>query len=944
MRSAVVPLLVSIVSTAALAGTYLVPTNPVVLSDLPVDLGDAAKVKLNLLGSGWLIAVFSDGVGDPVFDVKSRTDHPAGDIFARRCNERTVDCSVAANWSPPVNVSNTALLSSISTAFRGPLEGPLRFAGDSEKPNVFTKGNDVVISWIDAYCPGGEQGTVSYVELDDREMPFRCLWTARSTNGGQTWLPAQQVSDGWRDAKQDTNRGSEDAWVITWQEDPAGLKLGDAEGPGDGASGSNVSHGTDIWYTALSTADLHAGSPFPEPTRITNNYTRIERKQGTTLDVEAGVAGASRANTVIMGPTVMIAYEETKGSQGADFGKVIRYHVFPWDQAPSSCESALPQETDEDSDAVADTCVTNPRGEPQPATEDPARVGCILSDPLENARRVRFITQETPGTNTGLSMAIFWRQGLYDQGGPGDVVVRMGYRPTGDTDPAAGFRPSDMVPAVAVPTATELGDPLDGCYLIGDELLGDGAQANTPGVNLSADTETGGNLTAATDDNPNEDAKAHRGILRGDFIALGYTYTPNWAVATATDLENYEFWMRTSTNGGQTWGAPRDISSANTAAQAATLGLRPEQINVREPRIVKTPGSGPGCPTGIPTDPTTTNPTDCASGTSFLVAWGSQLNTYAHLGGNIDLDVFLTRTQDRGVHFDPVINLANTPVDEDLESQLQIRPDGRQLYAVWNQDVAGVIDALYLSVDVRDAEVCNGVDDDGDGLIDGDDPDVADGDGDGFGACEDCDDNDPLTFPGGFELTADGVDGDCDGVEVCFADVDGDGARSYTELTSPDTTCDAPGLAYASAEVDCADTYGNLSRDDEDGDGWSTCAGDCDDADPLTQACPGRPWLTGGDPLHAGSYTAWWLDDAPAGATALLVGGAPGGTRAVPGCPGARFDINASKILARGTVAPDGSLVWSVRTPATLLDRTVALQVVLPATCELSNVLVRTGE
>ena len=91
------------------------------------------------------------------------------------------------------------------------------------------------------------------------------------------------------------------------------------------------------------------------------------------------------------------------------------------------------------------------------------------------------------------------------------------------------------------------------------------------------------------------------------------------------------------------------------------------------------------------------------------------------------------------------------------------------------------------------AEVCNGVDDDGDGQIDeGPVAWAPDADGDGFGdaasavlsadcgtilgiaSVDDCDDGDPATFPGAPEA-CDGIDRDCDGVVddggVCPCDV-----------------------------------------------------------------------------------------------------------------------------------------------------------------------------
>ena len=56
----------------------------------------------------------------------------------------------------------------------------------------------------------------------------------------------QDVNKGLSIMENDAPMGK---WIITWQEDPHGLQIGGADGPGDGASGANVTHGTDIWYT-----------------------------------------------------------------------------------------------------------------------------------------------------------------------------------------------------------------------------------------------------------------------------------------------------------------------------------------------------------------------------------------------------------------------------------------------------------------------------------------------------------------------------------------------------------------------------------------------------------------------------------------------------------------------------------------------------------------------
>ncbi len=66
----------------------------------------------------------------------------------------------------------------------------------------------------------------------------------------------------------------------------------------------------------------------------------------------------------------------------------------------------------------------------------------------------------------------------------------------------------------------------------------------------------------------------------------------------------------------------------------------------------------------------------------------------------------------------------------------------------------------------------------------------------------DCDDADGDAYPGGRERTGDGVDGDCDGREVCWTDADGDGAGVRTELASDDADCDDPGEADDTTDDD----------------------------------------------------------------------------------------------------------------------------------------------
>jgi hypothetical protein len=90
----------------------------------------------------------------------------------------------------------------------------------------------------------------------------------------------------------------------------------------------------------------------------------------------------------------------------------------------------------------------------------------------------------------------------------------------------------------------------------------------------------------------------------------------------------------------------------------------------------------------------------------------------------------------------------------------------------------------------------------------------------------DCDESAATVHPGAAESVADGVDQDCDGLETCWVDADGDDAHGATTQTSADLTCSTGDLSTGGV-ADCDDGDASISPS-----ATEVCDGldnDCDD-------------------------------------------------------------------------------------------------------------------
>ncbi len=113
----------------------------------------------------------------------------------------------------------------------------------------------------------------------------------------------------------------------------------------------------------------------------------------------------------------------------------------------------------------------------------------------------------------------------------------------------------------------------------------------------------------------------------------------------------------------------------------------------------------------------------------------------------------------------------------------------------------------------------------------------ADADGDGFAACEDCDDDEPLSNPDGEEL-CDGLDNDCDGstdeddasdASTWYADTDSD---SYGAPDSSRSACEQP-TGYVADATDCDDSDADVNPSETEvcNEIDDDCDGDIDEDD-----------------------------------------------------------------------------------------------------------------
>ena len=138
-------------------------------------------------------------------------------------------------------------------------------------PGFTSTSDDLVddLYLVDAFNVAGQQGSVDFADEGYPQagiVPFGCVWTARGVllpgddprtedfveQSHMVWTKAERLTSGRRDPNRIEVHAVQGAgFVITWQEDPDGLRPGQGLGPGEGWSGAVAHSQTDAWYSFI---------------------------------------------------------------------------------------------------------------------------------------------------------------------------------------------------------------------------------------------------------------------------------------------------------------------------------------------------------------------------------------------------------------------------------------------------------------------------------------------------------------------------------------------------------------------------------------------------------------------------------------------------------------------------------------------------------------------
>jgi hypothetical protein len=227
-------------AASAQAAYWLTATTPINLSNTTAPTEKGRLVELAYVDNGAFVrptlVLYTDGSGTPGGQLN---------VYVRRSFDG------GATWDGPTLLSTDSVGN--PTGGQTINIGGTDYVTDNDKASVFapsiysgTSPRSILVTWTSSWCPDLATGVYpNAAQKVDTALtparPYKCVWTARSTDAGNSWA-TEQLTDGSLDAENDVVAGSQNnnAFAIAWQADPMGLQPGEAEGPGDGSSGAHT--------------------------------------------------------------------------------------------------------------------------------------------------------------------------------------------------------------------------------------------------------------------------------------------------------------------------------------------------------------------------------------------------------------------------------------------------------------------------------------------------------------------------------------------------------------------------------------------------------------------------------------------------------------------------------------------------------------------------------
>ncbi|MBT8039913.1 MAG: hypothetical protein HKO85_06455 [Xanthomonadales bacterium] len=458
-----------------------------------------------------------------------------------------------------------------------------------------------------------------------------------------------------------------------------------------------------------------------------------------------------------------------------DTGKLVMYHSFKFDEPVPVASGGILNlpETDESGNPVYLTEDPALYQDPDLYPHGPPLLLDWKGDPIlayDNARRVRFVSQpkskavKVADGGTGTVLVALYRQGEEGGGKPADIFMRRIALPDNDKGNPYDFKKfgcdrwvphMDLEPFEAkVTEVCVIGARNVSSVTADPDYLWQNPLDPEKPVKMLRWSWSEDNLADSSAKNPYTDSKAHRGALNGDDLIIGYVWNANWG---RNANGKYDLYVRRSFDGGQHWTTNPSGDADNPIEHHVVFrdpvldengipildpdngsllwedvvvstsyipgenepprnvsNLRNNRVSVLEPRIVKTPGTIKGTP----------YPEDKQDISVYQLAYGLETNrdldTMPDGYPKTPLDIFYSRTVDKGQHYQSVIvtpqsgngkpeegwnPLANREApDEEGAVQMRQTPDGSRMYGIWLEKGLHGTDIMFRRVDYRGAD------------------------------------------------------------------------------------------------------------------------------------------------------------------------------------------------------------------------------------------------